>query len=76
MNRRHVLFLASAAFASTISTAAQAQKPLDLATFFVGYPPGGATDAVARLVAEAVQGKYADAVVVQDRPGAGGVGLA
>src|SRR3979409_2527390 len=70
--RRHALFLAALALACATSTTAQAQKPLDLATFFVGYPPGGATDAVARLGAEAVPGKYADAVVVQDRPGAGG----
>ena len=70
-SRRHALRLA-VALACAISSAAHAQKRLDLATFFVGYPPGGATDAVARLVAEAVQGKYADAVVVQDRPGAGG----
>src|SRR5436853_3227123 len=69
---RHVVVLATLALASVISTSAHAQKPLDLATFFVGYPPGGATDAVARLVAEAVQGRYADVVVVQDRPGAGG----
>jgi tripartite-type tricarboxylate transporter receptor subunit TctC len=72
MNRRHVLLLAAIVLASAISTTAHAQKPLDLVTFFVGYPPGGATDTVARLVADAVQGKYADAVVVQDRPGAGG----
>jgi tripartite-type tricarboxylate transporter receptor subunit TctC len=50
----------------------QAQKPLDLATVFVGYPAGGATDTVARLVAEAVQGTYANSVIVQNRPGAGG----
>ena len=53
-SRRHALRLA-VALACAISSAAHAQKPLDLATFFVGYPPGGATDAVARLVAEAVQ---------------------
>ena len=47
-------------------------EALDLATFFVGYPAGGATDTVARLVAEAMQGKYAESVVVQNRPGAGG----
>jgi len=52
--------------------AAQAQKSLDLATFIVGYPPGGATDTVARMVAEAIQGKYANSVIVQNRPGAGG----
>jgi tripartite-type tricarboxylate transporter receptor subunit TctC len=51
---------------------ARAQKPLDLATFIVGFPAGGATDTVARLVAEAVQGTYATAVVVQNKAGAGG----
>jgi tripartite-type tricarboxylate transporter receptor subunit TctC len=43
-----------------------------LATFVVGYPAGGATDTVARLVAEAVQGKYASGVVVLNKAGAGG----
>jgi tripartite-type tricarboxylate transporter receptor subunit TctC len=69
--RRHVLLVA-AFLAYAISSSAHAQKRLDLATFYVRFPPGGATDAVARLVAEAVQGNYADAVVVQDRPSAGG----
>ncbi len=55
-----------------VSGGAQAQNSLDLATFIVGYPPGGATDTVARLVAEALQGKYAKSVVVQNRAGAGG----
>ena len=54
------------------ASVAQAQKPLEVAKVFVGYPAGGATDTVARLVAEAVQGKYADAVIVENRPGAGG----
>ena len=48
------------------------QQPLDLATFVVGFPAGGATDAVARLVAEAVQGKYAKGVVVMNKAGTGG----
>jgi tripartite-type tricarboxylate transporter receptor subunit TctC len=52
--------------------AAHAQQGPDLVTFVVGYPPGGATDTVARLVAEAIQGKYAGGVVVLNRPGAGG----
>jgi tripartite-type tricarboxylate transporter receptor subunit TctC len=54
------------------SSVAQAQKQIDLANFIVGFPAGGATDTVARLVAEAIQGKYAAAVVVQNRTGAGG----
>ena len=74
-SRRNVLSVIAVALAlpcAGMSGAAQAQKPLELATFFVGYPAGGATDTVARLVAEAVQGTYATTVVVQNRPGAGG----
>jgi tripartite-type tricarboxylate transporter receptor subunit TctC len=52
--------------------AAHAQQPVDLATFVVGYPAGGATDTVARLVADAIQGKYANSVVVLNKAGAGG----
>jgi tripartite-type tricarboxylate transporter receptor subunit TctC len=52
--------------------AAQAQQSSDLVTFVVGYPAGGATDMVARLVAEAIQGKYAGSVVVLNKAGAGG----
>jgi tripartite-type tricarboxylate transporter receptor subunit TctC len=69
--RRRVLSAMAAAVALPF-TDAFAQKPLDLATIFVGYPAGGATDTVARMVAEAIQGKYAETVVVQNRPGAGG----
>src|SRR5262245_49197372 len=67
-----VLAIALALPLAIFSGSAQAQQPLDLATFVVGYPAGGATDAVARLVAEAVQGRYASGVVVLNKPGAGG----
>jgi tripartite-type tricarboxylate transporter receptor subunit TctC len=71
LSRRSVLSAGIALPIVGICSATQAQK-VELATVFVGYPAGGATDTVARLVAEAVQGKYADTVVVQNRPGAGG----
>jgi tripartite-type tricarboxylate transporter receptor subunit TctC len=73
--RRDVLSYTTAALALPlvgISGAARAQTPLELATFVVGFPAGGATDTVARLVADAVRGSYAAAVVVQNRTGAGG----
>jgi tripartite-type tricarboxylate transporter receptor subunit TctC len=72
---RNVLMAMTIAFAwpmNATESAAQAQKPPALATIVVGFPAGGATDTVARLVAEAIQGKYAESVVVQNRPGAGG----
>lgn len=38
----------------------------------VGFPPGQATDVLARLVAEYLQKEYRQAFVVENRPGAGG----
>jgi tripartite-type tricarboxylate transporter receptor subunit TctC len=73
--RRVVLSVMTVALAlafAGINGDARAQKPLDHVTFIVGYPAGGATDTVARLVAEAILGKYATAVVVQNKTGAGG----
>lgn len=73
-NRRNFLYgmAVAAALPVLMGTAAQAQEQPELATIVVGFPPGGATDTVARLVAEELHGEYADAVVVENRPGAAG----
>jgi tripartite-type tricarboxylate transporter receptor subunit TctC len=72
-HRRDVLsFMTGVLALPLVGSAAQAQKLLDTATFVVGFPAGGATDTVARLVAEGVRGTYATAVVVQNKTGAGG----
>ena len=42
------------------------------ARILIGFPPGGQTDAVARLLAEALRGRYATNVVVENKPGASG----
>lgn len=53
--------------------AARAQQPpLRQLTIVVAFPAGGATDAVARLVADGVRGKYAETVIVENRVGGGG----
>ncbi len=48
------------------------QTPIDTLRIFVGFPPGGTTDAFARRMAEKLRGVYATNVVVDNKPGAGG----
>ena len=45
------------------------KKPISL---LIGFPPGGAIDTVARIVAQNLTLKLGQAVVVHNRPGAGG----
>lgn len=53
-----------------VSTSALAQsRPI---TILVGSPPGGATDLVARHLADGLQHELNAPVIVQNRPGAGG----
>lgn len=52
--------------------AAHAQALPDNARIIVGFPPGGAPDLMARRLAEQLTGKLAKAVIVDNRPGAGG----
>jgi tripartite-type tricarboxylate transporter receptor subunit TctC len=61
--------LASAGTASwPIALQAQSSKAPRL---LVGFPAGGSTDAVARLLAEAMRGKFDGPVMVDNKPGAG-----
>lgn len=41
-----------------------------VAKILVGFPPGGATDTVARRLAEKMRGGYANTVMVENKPGA------
>ncbi len=73
--RRRTLLQASGT-AATLAFApriALAQEQLKTATIIVGSPPGGATDKMTRLYADGLRGRYAENLVVENKPGAGGV---
>lgn len=72
--RRETLKLGLAAISLwTMSQAGlHAQTLPETARIVVGFPPGGAPDLVARRLADQLSGKLAKAVIVDNRPGAGG----
>jgi len=59
--------------ASLAATAAQAQTwPSRPVRYIVPFPPAGATDILARIMAERLSGPFGQSVVVENRPGAAG----
>jgi tripartite-type tricarboxylate transporter receptor subunit TctC len=75
LTRRRFVTASATALASAaagFTPRAFAQTLQKNARIVVGFPPGGSTDVVARLIAERMRGGYAPAVIVENRPGAGG----
>lgn len=66
--RRSLLGLAMAAVA--FGTHAQGDKPP--LKILVGFPPGGASDSLARLLSEKLRDELKQPVIVENRPGVGG----
>jgi tripartite-type tricarboxylate transporter receptor subunit TctC len=72
--RRQFLCLAAGATAlPSVSRIAMAQTyPTRPIRLIVGFPPGGPTDILARLIAQSLSERLGQQFVVENRPGAGG----
>ena len=77
LTRRHLLTASAAGLVSagtSLLARARAQaiapaitKPVHV---IVGFPPGGGTDVIARILADRLRGAYASTVLVENKPGA------
>ena len=73
VQRRHFLAQSAAlAVAPTVALWGQAAQAQEVLRIIVGYPPGGATDRVARIVGDKLQAELGSSVIVENKVGAGG----
>jgi tripartite-type tricarboxylate transporter receptor subunit TctC len=71
LNRREVFSATLGLFAAVgAAPPAKAQAIDKVVHIIVGFPAGGGTDIVARVLAQALTGTYAASIIVEDRPGA------
>ncbi|HET9578771.1 MAG TPA: tripartite tricarboxylate transporter substrate binding protein [Usitatibacter sp.] len=61
-----------AILAATLATGAAAQFPARPVTIVVPFPPGGGTDALARIMQPTLAGMWKQPVIVENKPGAAG----
>jgi tripartite-type tricarboxylate transporter receptor subunit TctC len=69
MKRRHLAALAAATLATLAAPAALAQDRVT--RIWVGFPPGGSADVIARLLADKMKASLGN-VIVENKPGAAG----
>lgn len=66
-----ILPISALTLAAPSALAQATDYPARAIKFIVPVPPGGAADVMSRMVAEHLQGKWGQPVVVENRPGAG-----
>lgn len=71
-NRRQLIQGAAAGLLGLGALPSFAQSRLETLRIIVGFPPGGTTDAFARRVGDKLRGTYANNVIIDNKPGAGG----
>ncbi len=70
MLTRRSLALATAGLAAAMPARAQGNWPERPVRFLIGFPPGGPTDLVGRLLQEPLQRVWGQPVIMENRPGA------
>ena len=58
---------------ASIGTASALDYPTRPVRFVVGYPPGGATDILARLIGQRLSDRLGQQFVIENKPGAGNI---
>jgi tripartite-type tricarboxylate transporter receptor subunit TctC len=71
LSRRRIL-QAGAALTATAWTGSSSAQGARTIRLLVGFPAGGGTDAIARVLAEHLKDELGAAVIVENKPGAGG----
>src|SRR6202171_4305204 len=65
------LFAMGISAIASIGSASALDYPTRPIRFVVGYPPGGATDIIARLIGQRLSEKLGQQFVIENKPGAG-----
>src|SRR4051794_23465161 len=73
MSRRTAICLTAIGLSAiaSIGSAQAADYPTRPVRWVVGYPPGGATDIIARLIGQRLSEKLGQQFVIENKPGAG-----
>lgn len=65
-------FVRRAALVATLLACFGVVQAQTTTRILVGFPPGGGTDAIARILGERLKDELGHAVIVDNKPGAGG----